>query len=79
LEKISLTIEGPDASGDLVATEDMGGVVRVHHTVHAGAKTTAIPGKTYRDLKKLGEGTHEIEVVKTIAPETSTLPAVPPR
>ena len=79
LEKVSLTIEGPDASGDLVATEEMGGVVRVHHTVHAGAKMTPIPGKSYSDLKKLGEGTHEIEVVKTIAPETSTFRAAPPR
>ncbi len=68
LEQMSVTIEGPDKSGDLVATESMGGDIRVHHTVHPDAETTAIPGQSYRDLKNLGEGTHEIEVVRSIAP-----------
>ena len=67
-EQMSVTIEGPNKSGDLVATETLGDVARVHHTVHPGAETTAIPGQSYRDLKDLGEGTHEIEVVKTLAP-----------
>jgi hypothetical protein len=67
-EKMAVTIEGPDKAGDLVATESMGGVVQVHHTVHPGAATTAIPGQSYRDLKELGEGAHEIEVVRTLPP-----------
>lgn len=78
LDQMSVTIEGPDKSGDLVATESLGGDIRVHHTVHPGETTTPIPGQSYRDLKKLGEGTHEIEVVRTIAPApgvTSSAPA----
>ena len=65
LEKMSVTIEGPDKSGDLVATESMFGTIRVHHTVHAGAETTPIPGKSYDDLKRLGAGEHEIDVTQT--------------
>lgn len=68
LEKMAVTVEGPDKSGDLVATESLGGVAQVHHTVHPGAETTAIPGQSYRDLKQLGEGAHEIEVVRTLPP-----------
>lgn len=68
VEKMSVTVEGPDRSGDLVATESLGGAALVHHTVHPGAETTAIPGQSYRDLKQLGEGAHEIEVVRTLPP-----------
>ena len=67
-EQMAVTIEGPNKSGDIVATETLGDVARVHHTVHPGAETTAIPGQSYRDLKDLGEGTHDIEVVRTLAP-----------
>jgi hypothetical protein len=68
LDQMSVTIEGPDKSGDIVATESMGGDIRVHHTVHPGEASTPIPGQSYRDLKKLGEGTHDIEVVRSITP-----------
>jgi hypothetical protein len=68
VEKLAVSVEGPDKSGDLVATESLGGAALVHHTVHPGAESTAIPGQSYRDLKQLGEGAHEIEVVRTIPP-----------
>ncbi len=68
VENLAVTVEGPDKSGDLVATESLGGAALVHHTVHPGAETTAIPGQSYRDLKQLGEGAHEIEVVRTLPP-----------
>lgn len=68
LEKMTVAIEGPDKSGDVVATESLGGSIRVHHTVHPGAETTPIPGKTYDDLKDLGAGEHEVEVVKPVGP-----------
>jgi hypothetical protein len=77
-DQMSVTIEGPDKSGNIVATESLGGDIRVHHTVHPGETTTPIPGQSYRDLKKLGEGTHEIDVVRSIAPPpgvTSSAPA----
>lgn len=74
VEKMSVTIERPDNSGDLVATESLGGAALVHHTVHPGAETTAIPGRSYGDLQKLGEGAHEIDVVRTLPPA----PGVPP-
>jgi hypothetical protein len=70
VEKLAVTVEGPDKSGDLVATESLGGAALVHHTIHPGAETTAIPGQSYRDLKQLGEGPHEIEVVRTLPPST---------
>jgi hypothetical protein len=54
------------AAGDLVVTEPVGGTMQVHHTVHPGSETTAIPGKSYDDLKSLGPGTHEIEVERTL-------------
>ncbi|MGI8981257.1 MAG: hypothetical protein ACR2FY_18680 [Pirellulaceae bacterium] len=78
VEKMSVTIERPDNSGDLVATESLGGAALVHHTVHPGAETTAIPGRSYQDLKKLGEGSHEIEVVKTLPPPPVASPANSP-
>ena len=68
VEKLAVSVEGPDKSGDLVATESLGGAALVHHTVHPGAESTAIPGQSYRDLKQLGEGAHEIEVVRTLPP-----------
>lgn len=68
VEKLAVTVEGPDKSGDLVATESLGGAALVHHTVHPGAETTAIPGQSYRDLQQLGAGPHEIEVVRTLPP-----------
>jgi hypothetical protein len=68
VEKMAVTIEGPDKAGDFVATESLGGAALVHHTVHPGAETTAIPGQSYRDLKQLGEGAHEIDVVRTLPP-----------
>jgi len=68
VEKMAVTIEGPDKAGDFVATESLGGAALVHHTVHPGAESTAIPGQSYRDLKQLGEGAHEIEVVRTLPP-----------
>ena len=68
VEKMAVTIEGPDKAGDFVATESLGGAALVHHTVHPGAETTAIPGQSYRDLKQLGDGAHEIEVVRTLPP-----------
>jgi hypothetical protein len=68
VEKMAVTIEGPDKTGDFVATESLGGAALVHHTVRRGAESTAIPGQSYRDLKQLGEGAHEIEVVRTLPP-----------
>jgi hypothetical protein len=68
VEKMSVSIEVPNKSGDLVVTESLGGAALVHHTVHPGAETTAIPGQSYGDLKKLGAGTHEIEVVRSLPP-----------
>jgi len=70
VEKMAVTIERGEKSGDIVATESLGDAALVHHTVHPGAEATAIPGQSYQDLKKLGEGAHEIEVVKTL-PSTS--------
>jgi hypothetical protein len=74
VEKMSVTIKGPDETGDIVATESLGGVAQVHHTVHPGAETSAIPGQSYQDLKKLGEGAHELEVVRTLSPPPGMSP-----
>jgi hypothetical protein len=65
LEKITITIE-PQESGDLVVTESGGGTIQIHHTIHPGADTTPIPGKSYDDLHELGPGTHEIDMERTI-------------
>ena len=65
LEKMTVAIE-KQKSGDLVVTESLGGSIRVHHTVHPESVATPIPGKSYKELKKLGPGTHEVSVKRTI-------------
>jgi hypothetical protein len=65
LEKMTISIEQGEA-GDLIVTESGGGAIQVHHTVHRGEPVTSIPGKSYADLKALGTGSHEIEVVRTL-------------
>jgi hypothetical protein len=67
LERKTVNIE-EQRSGDLVVTEPGGGSIQVHHTVHPGAMTTPIPGTNYDELKKLGPGTHEIEVERSTGP-----------
>jgi hypothetical protein len=71
LEKMTISIEQSEA-GDLTVTESGGGAIQVHHTVHQGELVTPIPGKSYADLKALGPGNHEIEVVRTIEPPRTT-------
>jgi hypothetical protein len=71
VEKMTITVEEQSA-GDLVVTEPIGGSIQVHHTIHEGSDTTAIPGKGYDDLKELGPGTHEIEVERTLSPASGT-------
>jgi len=65
LEKMNIGIEQGEA-GNLIVTESGGGAIQVHHTVHQGELVTPIPGKSYADLKALGPGNHEIEVVRAI-------------
>ena len=65
LEKMTISIER-GAAGDLIVTESGGGSIQVHHTVHRGEPVTPIPGKSYDDLKALGTGSHEIDVIKTL-------------
>jgi hypothetical protein len=67
LAKMTISIEQGKA-GDLIVSESGGGAIQVHHTVHRGESVTPIPGKSYADLKALGLGSHEIEVVKTFEP-----------
>jgi len=67
MEIMTVTID-EQKSGDLVVTEFGGGSIRVHHTVHPESVTTPIPGTSYKDLKKLGAGTHDISVKRTIGP-----------
>jgi len=74
VEKMAVSIEGPNKSGDLAATESMGETIRVHHTVHPGAETTPIPGKSYDDLKRLGPGAHEVDVTRPISPAPAITP-----
>jgi hypothetical protein len=67
LEKMTISIEQGEA-GDSIVTESGGGAIQAHHTVHPGEPATPIPGKSYRDLKALGPGSHEIDVVRTFEP-----------
>jgi hypothetical protein len=59
-------------SGDLIVTESGGGSIQVHHTIHPDSMTTPIPGKNYDDLKKLGPGTHELEVERSTRPASGS-------
>jgi len=67
LEKMTIEIE-KQKSGDLIVTEPIAGSIRVHHTVHPDNRTTAIPGKSYKALKRLREGTHQITVKRRLEP-----------
>jgi len=71
LEKMTISIEQGEAA-DLIVTESGGGAIQVHHTVHPGEPVTLIPSKSYADLKALGPGIHEIEVVRTFEPLGTT-------
>ena len=71
MEKMNIGIE-KDEDGNLIVTESGGGAIQVHHTIHQGELVTPIPGKSYADLKALGPGNHEIEVVRTIEPPRTT-------
>jgi hypothetical protein len=64
---MTVTIEQQE-SGDLIVTESGGGSIQVHHTIHRGAVTTPILGKSYDDLQKLGPGTHEIDIKRISGP-----------